>query len=64
MQLTRAQLIALSAAVVVACAGGFALGHASAPDAPPRLPDVAAQRATVKPVGDPLLVPPAARLPR
>ena len=63
MQLTRAQGLVAAAAVVAACAGTFALGHASAPDEPPRLPDAPVAKVTVEPVGEGLLVPPTARIP-
>ena len=63
MQLTRAQALAAATAVVATCAGTFALGHASAPDEPPRLPDVPVEKVPVEPVGEGLLVPPKARIP-
>ncbi len=64
MQLTRAQLLAVSAAVTAASAGAFALGMTSAPDEPPPLPRVAAERVQPKPVGEGIVVPPKARFPR
>lgn len=63
MQLTRAQLVAASAAVALASAGGFALGHGTAADAPPALSDVAVEEVKVEPVGEGLLIPPSAEVP-